>query len=314
MELQQLRCLVATAEESSFTRAAARLHVAQPAVSQQIAQLERELGAKLFDRSARRIRLTPEGEAFLPFARSALEATAGGRQAVVALRGILTGQLTIGTVPAPPEALLHKLSEFRERHPAVRLTLRTGHPEELVTGLIAGILDAAVVGVEGDRVPSGPAGQPLPAALAASRFGSEPLVIVAPRGHPLADAAEGALEQLRDEPIVCLRHGSGLRTALETACAAAGFVPDVRAETDDPDQVAALVGHGFGIALLPRSIAERSHHDIVMTALREPGLRRSMVLVWNRDSLRPPAIAFLDLIDAEPLPDESRPRKTRPTA
>src|SRR3954452_514969 len=109
MELRQLHYVVAAAEEASFTRAAARGHVAQPASSQQIAQLERELGEKLFDRSERRVRLTPAGEAFLPHARAALDALNAGRDAVTALRGELAGRLAIGTVPSPPEWLVERL-------------------------------------------------------------------------------------------------------------------------------------------------------------------------------------------------------------
>src|SRR5258706_3543909 len=119
MELRQLQYVLAAAEEASFTRAAARWRVAQPAISQQIAQLERELGEKLFDRSDRRIRLTPAGEAFLPFARAALRATSAGRDAVASLGGELAGQLMVGTIPAPPGWLIGHLREFQDLHPQV---------------------------------------------------------------------------------------------------------------------------------------------------------------------------------------------------
>src|SRR5215468_2316603 len=118
MELRQLRYLIAVAEEASFTRGAARVHVAQPAVSQQIAQLERELGDKLFDRSDRQVHLTPAGEAFLPYARAALDAALDGRDAIVSMRGVLTGQLAVGTIQSPPEFMIRMLGEFQRLHSA----------------------------------------------------------------------------------------------------------------------------------------------------------------------------------------------------
>src|SRR5215213_6125008 len=109
MELRQLQYLVAVAEEASFTRAAARVRVAQPAISQQVAQLERELGERLFDRSDRKVRLTAAGEAFLPHARAALGATVAGRDAVRSLTGLLAGRLVVGVVQVPPPAFTQQL-------------------------------------------------------------------------------------------------------------------------------------------------------------------------------------------------------------
>src|SRR5690242_21123495 len=100
MELRQLEYFVAVAEEGSFTRAAARVHVAQPGVSAQVRQLERELGQELFDRSGRTVRLTEVGEAVLPFARAALEAVDGAHRTVEELTGLLRGQVAVGMVTA----------------------------------------------------------------------------------------------------------------------------------------------------------------------------------------------------------------------
>jgi DNA-binding transcriptional LysR family regulator len=296
MELRQLRYLVAVAEEGGFARAAARVRVAQPAVSQQIAQLEREVGAELFDRGGRRVTLTPAGEAFLPCARAALAAASAGKDAVAALRGELAGELAIGTVPCPPAWLVERLGRYRREHPKVRLALRTGSPESLTARVGSGELSAAVIGVAVGRLPAGPSGQGLRAGLASRSVGAEPLVLAVARDHRLAGertaeaagTAEASLDDLQGEPVVTLTPGTGLRSVLEAACSEAGFVPDVQAETDDLALLADLVAHGLGVALLPRSAAERAAADLVVLPLRDPPIR-SLTLIWRREQLPLPA-------------------------
>ena len=311
MELRQLAYLVAVAEESSFTKAAARVRVAQPAISQQIAQLERELGEKLFDRSDRRVRLTPAGEVFLPFARTALEATAVGRDAVASVRGILSGRLTLGTIPCPPQLFPSLLAEFRTRHPEVRQIVRTGSPETLAADVASGALDAALIGVINQRLPAGPSGQRLGADLASQTVAVEPLVIAVAPGHPLAEMTEmtatsgtsgAALSDLSGQPFVTLTRETGLRAVLEAAAAAAGFTLDVRAETDDLITLTDLVGYGIGVAILPLSVIERSKRPLVAVRLDKPRLKRTQVLVWHRRRLSATAQAFLDVAEAH---DES---------
>lgn len=295
MELRQLEYVVAAAEEANFTRAAARVRVAQPAISQQIAQLERELGDKLFDRSERRIRLTPAGEAFVPRARAVLEATAAARDAVTSLRGELTGRLTVGTIPFPPDWLIERLGRYRHRHPKVRLTLRTGDPETLTADVATGVLDAAIIGVSAGRTPAGPAGQRLRSGLASRTVATEPLVVAVSPAHPLAEATEVSLRELQDEPIVTLTRGTGLRTALENACAEAGFIPVIDIETDDITVLADLAAHGLGVAVLPRSAAVRTSRGLVVIPLSGPAVDRPMALIWPRHRVSTPGRAFLDL-------------------
>jgi DNA-binding transcriptional LysR family regulator len=294
MELRQLGYVVAVAEQASFTRAAAQVHVAQPAISQQVAQLERELGERLFDRSERRIRLTPAGESFLPHARAALAAAAAGRDAVAVLHGVLAGQLTVGTIPSPPPLLLDRLASFRNRHPRVRLQLRTGDPERLAAEVASGALDTALIGVSGPRLVTGPAGQWLPAALASADFAHEPLVIAVAPTHPLARSEQASISDLRGQPLVTLAPGTGLRTELEAACAAAGFTPEIAAETDDLAVLADLAGHGFGAALIPRSAADRPRLGLTLIPLRLPAPDRPMVLVWHRERISAASRAFVE--------------------
>src|SRR5690242_9413102 len=145
MELHQLAYFVAVAEEGNFTRAAERLHVAQPGVSAQIRRLERELGQELLDRSGRTVRLTEVGAAVLPYARAALASVDGVRLAVGEMTGLLSGRIAIGTVTSHGVDLATLLAEFHRDHPAVEITLGEDSTDRLVSGLREGRLDTAVI-------------------------------------------------------------------------------------------------------------------------------------------------------------------------
>jgi DNA-binding transcriptional LysR family regulator len=161
----------------------------------------------------------------------------------------------------------------------------------------------AIIGVSAGRLPAGPAGQRLRATLAAHTVATEPLVLAVAPGHPLAAATETTLESLRAEPVVTLTHGTGLRTVLERACAEAGFVPHIQAETDDLTVLADLVAHGLGVGLLPGSAAARALGALVTLPVRDLTQQRHMVLVWHRDRVSAPGRAFLDVCEAH---DEAR--------
>lgn len=222
---------------------------------------------------------------------------------MTSLRGELVGRLAIGTIPSPPAWLIGQLGEFQRRHPKMRLTLRTGDPEALAADVTAGTLDAAVIGVSAKRLPAGPAGQRLRSVLATQTIATEPLVVAVAPDHPLADTADmspwTSLWALRHEPIVTLTQGTGLRAALETACAEAGFTPQIQAETDDLTVLADLVAHGLGVALLPRSAAERALPHLVILPLPNPTRYRPMVLIWHRHRTSVPGRAFLNQAQAQ---------------
>ena len=148
MELRHLDYFVAVAEEASFTRAAARVHVAQPGVSAQIRQLEAELGQPLFDRSGRTVRLTAAGEAVLPYARAALEAVTGARHAVDELTGLLRGHVAMGVITGCATVdLADMLAEFHGAHPGVEIALSEDTSDRLLDALQAGAIDLAYVGL-----------------------------------------------------------------------------------------------------------------------------------------------------------------------
>ncbi|WP_461026474.1 LysR family transcriptional regulator, partial [Streptomyces sparsus] len=229
MELHQLRYFVAVAEERSFTRAAERLHVAQPGVSAQIRRLERELGQELLDRSGRAVRTTAVGAAVLPHARAALDAVRGVRLAVEELTGLLRGRVALGTVTSHPVDLPGLLAAFHRDHPGVEITLGEADSDRLVDELRTGRLDAAIVSV----------GEVIPEGLAAHVVDEQRIVAAVSHEHELAGhRGNTPLAELRDRPLISLPRGTGLRARLEEGCAVAGFTPRVAFEAGDPETVA----------------------------------------------------------------------------
>jgi DNA-binding transcriptional LysR family regulator len=287
MELRQLAYFVAIAEERNFTRAAQRIPIAQPAISQQIHRLEAELGERLFLRDRRGVRLTPAGQALLPHARTALQAAEGGREAVAALSGLLAGRLTVGLVhPLPDRRFPRLLGAFHRTYPRIELTLLEDQTDALLAALAAGQLHAALIG-QGryDRPP------PEVAALLVAR---EPLVAAVHPTHPLAGRGQIPLRALQDEPMVTLTRASKLRSTLETACQAAGFVPRIVAETSDLAVMVELAAEQLGVAVLPASGLEGAA-ELVQLGLTQPTLDRRLLLVWRPAASPPAARAFLAL-------------------
>lgn len=213
MELRQLEYFVAVAEEANFTRAAERVHVAQPAVSAQIRHLERELGQQLFDRSRRAVRLTAAGEAVLPHARAALAATAAVRIAVEELGELVRGAVVVGTVTAHDFDMAGLLAEFHAAHPLVDITLTTDESDALLDGLHSGRLDAAIVSV----------GAELPAGLTAEVVTDQRIVAAVAGDHPWRRRRTVALRDLAEHPVIALPAGAGIRHQFDRACRAAGW-------------------------------------------------------------------------------------------
>ena len=297
MELHQLEYFVAVAEEASFTRAASRVHVAQPGVSAQVRRLESELGQQLLDRSGRSVRLTEVGSAVLPFARAALDAVANARLAVDDLAGLVRGQVTVGMVSgcALP-ALAELLAGFHDRHPGVAIALVEDNSDRLVERLRDGRLDLALIGWA----------EQTPADIDSVVLVDEELVAVAAPGHPLAGAGAGAItiRQLRDLPLVSLPRGTGVRAALDAACAAAGFTPRIVFEASALPMVVELAGRGLGLAVVPASIPNGPG----ILRLTDPQLRSRLELAWpSAPAANPAARALIEQARALGPPGRSVP-------
>ena len=287
MELRQLAYFVAVAEERNFTRAAQRIPIAQPAISQQIHRLESELSEALFVRDRRGTRLTPAGEALLPHARATLASAENAREAVTALSGLLTGRLAFGFVqPLPDRRLAGLLGAFHRQHPGIELRLIEDETDALLTGLATGELDAALIGLgRYDRLPPG---------VASRLVAREPVVVAVHPEHPLSGRGSVALQALRDVPMVTLTASSKQRSNLEAACRAAGFAPRIVAETSDLGVTIELIQQQIGIAVLPQSAVE-GVANVTQLGVTRPNLDRRILLVWRPSNIPPAARAFLAL-------------------
>jgi DNA-binding transcriptional LysR family regulator len=297
MELRHLAYFVAVAEESSFTRAAERLHVVQSGVSAAIKALEHELDAPLLERTSKRVALTDAGAALLPRARAALDAARAARDAVDQVRGGLRGTLRIGTLTSIGLVDLPALlGHFHRTHPDVtlQLTVSTRGSGGLVDALTDGRLDLALVSVPGRP----PAGVHLRHLL---RY---PMELVLPAGHRLAAAPAVRIADLADEQFVDFPAGYGNRRVVDRAFAAAGVDRQVALEVIDISTGASFVRHGLGIAILPR-FAVPDEVDLVVrpvadadldwplgvatSAIRAPSAAARVLLGMIDDHLRPPA-------------------------
>ena len=287
MELRHLRYFLAVADELHFGRAAARLHIAQPPLSQQIKALERELGFELFHRTRRRVRLTEAGLVFQGEARAVLQrleqaTDAAGRAA----RGE-TGSLAVGFVASAVYGLLPRLFRtFRGRHPDVALTLTEMSTAEQVAALRSGVIHVGLA-----RAPLGDE------TLVAEPLREEPLVVALPRGHPLAQAPEVALRALADERFILFprQPRPGWADRVVAACRAAGFSPSVVQETQELATAVTLVAAGTGVTLVPASAEALRVEGVTYRPLRRPVPTTLLLAVRMPDEPRPAVLRFLEV-------------------
>ncbi|AYV31956.1 LysR family transcriptional regulator [Streptomyces sp. CJ_13] len=297
MELRQLRYFVTVVEEGGFTRAAARLHLSQPGLSAQIGQLEKELGQPLLDRSNRSVTATEVGRAVLPYARAALAAADAVRQTVDEHTGLLRGRVTLGLVSGATSRafdIASFLADFHGAHPALEIALTEDTSARMQAALLSGEIDIALLGPTWEAPPPGISYRTvIDAPLVAAVTSDDPLLTPADRSSvPLAD--------LRGRPLICLPRGTGVRAALERACAQAGFRPHVAFEAAAPHVLAQLAARGLGVAVLPLG-EDDSDLDGALRTLRivEPGVRARIVLAWPATGPASPAAqAFLDRLRA----------------
>jgi LysR family transcriptional activator of glutamate synthase operon len=288
MELRQLRYLVALAEERHFTRAAAREHVAQPALSQQIRRLEEELGLGLVQRTTRRVAMTDAGDLLVARARRILAELDAARTELNAMRGVQTGRVTVGAMHTMgPVDVSLALALFHERHPGVELTVREQSSEELAEMLRVDELDLAFLSVT-ERIESH--------GLGLHQLVSEELVVILPPEHPLADRRRVRMSELADDEFISYREGARLRELLVSSARAAGYEPRVKLESNESQRIRRLVARGLGVAILPRSDAEVLGPDPTRPILLDPTLTRDITLAWRQGRRHTPAAAeFLEL-------------------
>ena len=292
MDLRQLECFIAVAEESSFTRAASRLHIVQSTMSATIASLERELDTILLLRTTRRVGLTDAGLELLPKARAALDAVRDARDAVHAVKGGLRGTLRIGTMSSLGLIDLPALlGQFHREHPAVTLHLETaastGGSPGLITAVAEGRLDLAFVSLSGRTS----------VAVHLCDLVSTPLDLVVLRDHRLADRTEVSISELADESFIDFPLGYGNRAVTDRAFAAEGIQRRVTIEITDIAAGTNFIRHRLGVALLPRPIVSTGD-DLV--ALRITGANLDWPISLAKSAERTPgaaATAFAHLVE-----------------
>jgi DNA-binding transcriptional LysR family regulator len=273
MELRHLRYFIVLAEELHFGRAARRLAMSQPPLSVAIRQLEESIGARLFERNSKEVRLTPAGDAFQVSARQLLrQAEEAALQARDVSRGA-AGRLRIGFVGAMLyRGLPQALGKFQARHPAVRITLAELNSGEQIAELLHDRMDVGFVHTSR-----------MPAELSHALLVSEPFVVCLPVGHRLARRRTVALAGLREEPFVLFSRSASpdYHERILAICAGAGFRPEVRHEVRHWLSVVSLVSQGMGVALVPSAMRHAALRGAVFRALEDEVERSDAYCVWR---------------------------------
>lgn len=247
MEFHQLRYACAIAETGSFSRAAERCQIAQPSLSQQVLKLEEDLGAKLFDRLGRSIRITEAGRAFLPYARSILEQMESARLSVANKNAEVSGSVAVGAIPTIGPYLMPRFAAaFAKKYPDAKLRIVEETTPILVEGLRNLSIDVAILAL------------PLRhKELETFPIRTEPLFAALPKDDPRAAAESLALKNLRGESFVMLRDGHCFRDLSLATCTHARITPNIAFESDQFSSVLGMVAAGVGISLVPEMAIDR---------------------------------------------------------
>lgn len=287
IEVRHLRYFIAVAEELHFGRAALRLHIAQPPLSQQIRRLEEMLGHALFLRTSREVRLTAAGEELLERARHTLRKMEADVSAVKKIGRGEAGTLTVGFVgSAMLTALPKMLGRYRRRYPQVDLQLRELYTAGLIDALLNGTLDVGFMrdagAVDGLRVET---------------LLAEPFVVVLPQKHPLAEQKTVAVKSLQHEPFVLFARSYGSVAWKKTidVCEAHGFTPRVVQEAPQWLTIMTLVGAGLGVTIAPECVKQLSVPDTVCRKLRPQADLTQLELACRVNESRPIAREFSEM-------------------
>jgi DNA-binding transcriptional LysR family regulator len=293
MELRHLRYFVAVAEELSFTRAAERLHIGQPPLSQQIQALEAEVGARLLERNKRRVLLTEAGRLFLADARRLLALAEQAKETAHRAHLGEAGELRVGfTFSTPFTPLFAKVvRRYRQAYPGVLLSFQEMTTLRQLAKIEARELDVGFVR---------PASMQLPHKVALTKLRSDPLRLVLPLDSPLARQKSIAVKDLAGQAFVVFPKdaGTGIYHQIFELCRAAGFTPHIAMEAGEPSTIIGLVAAGCGISVLPGSFEGIHMEGVVYRPLADPEATTSMLLARHGEGGGPLAQAFVALAQA----------------
>jgi LysR family transcriptional regulator, hydrogen peroxide-inducible genes activator len=248
MEVHQLRYVCAIADTGNFSRAAERCQIAQPSLSQQVLKLEKDLGAKLFDRLGRSVRLTEAGRVFIPQARAILEQMEMARTSVAEKNADLRGSVSVGVIPTvAPYLMPGYTAAFAKKYPDAKLRIVEETTSVLVEGLRDLSIDVAILALplrhkDLDLFP----------------IRTEPLFAVLRKDHPRASAESLALNELRGESFVMLRDGHCFRDLSIEACTHARITPNIAFESGQFSSLLGMVAAGVGVSLIPEMAVDRN--------------------------------------------------------
>ncbi|EMQ5465596.1 LysR family transcriptional regulator [Pseudomonas aeruginosa] len=294
MELRHLRYFIAVAEELHFGRAAERLGISQPPLSQQIQALEEEIGARLFERTNRRVELTDAGRLFLDESRQVLAQV--DKAVLLARRAHLgeLGELKIGFTSSAPftSTIPSSIHAFRKAYPDVHLDLQEMSSRQVLKALLEESLQVGVI-------------RPLalPDAVHWVELFREPLVAVLRADHPLAAGSEDglAIAALAEEPFVFFprSYGTGLYDQVIALTRQAGFSPRIAQEASEAMTIIGLVSAGLGVSILPASFRRARVDGVVYRTLSDPEATTAVWLVRRQNEGSPLALSFIDLVTRE---------------
>ncbi|OZI31544.1 LysR family transcriptional regulator [Bordetella genomosp. 10] len=273
MDMRQLRYFVMVAEELSFSRAAERLHMSQPPLSQHIKLLEDDIGVQLFHRTRREVRLTDAGAVFLRESRLLLGQMKTAVSATVRAAQSDAGVLRLGVATS---ALFHVLPTFvamvRESYPGVEISVSDMQSQDQIAAVSHGQLDMGLVHIRPDR-----------SKLMRMPIYREHYMAVLPQGHPLAAKADFTLADLADEPMIALSRESGptVFDAIVASCYEAGFSPSFKHAARSPLTIFQMVRLGFGVALVPRSYASSAYPGVLFRDLPPTAGQVRMEAIWS---------------------------------
>jgi len=276
IELRHLRYFLAVAEESHFTRAAAKLHVTQPTLSHQIRELEGQLNLPLFDRIGRRVKLTAAGEMLLPHARRVVRELTDAQAALEELHGLKRGVLKVGIVQTVNACVIPEIvARFGAAHPGIQIACGEMAVADIETDLESGKLDLGI-----SFLP------PARKALEGQPLFTEELVLVVAADHALAKRRRLHLRDLANHPMALLAQQYCTRQLIDRSMADAAIQPEVRVEMNSVDSILSTVKRTQLVTILPTLALCQRDSGLKAIGLIEPTPRRGVGLLWLRGTQR----------------------------
>ncbi|WP_114940889.1 LysR substrate-binding domain-containing protein [Mucilaginibacter endophyticus] len=275
MELRQLKYFIKAAELQNFTDAAAAVFITQSTLSQQIKQLEDELQLPLFDRVAKRVRLTEAGKFFLPYAQKTIREAEDGRDMLKDLMNLQSGTLTVGTTYGLTNLLTKAVLDFSAKYPDIKLQIGFGTTQDLIAQLEQGKLDMMLSFMPEQETPS----------VQSEKIFSSCLALIVHSGHPLAQMKQVNLRQLNEIPLLLPSAGYSIRNYLDSVLQKHHVMPNVKMEVNDIHMLLQLVDTGRWATVLMGSSAF-NHPGLQAVKITGAGMTREATIAWPRNAYR----------------------------